>query len=82
MDLIAAYFGIKRYFSKSENYTERRELIIAAICGGSPKTLSRILRKTSNQYMTEYTLRKTRAICIPNSSMVKYLRQKHGLEFS
>lgn len=82
MDLIAAYFGIKRYFSKSENYTERRELIIAAICGGSPKTLSRILRKTSNQYMTDYTLRKTRGICIPNSSMVKYLRQKHGLEFS
>ena len=81
-DLIAAFFGIKKYFSNPERFIERRDLLISAICGGSVKTISKILRKTSNKYLTEYTLRKTRAICIPNLATVEYLQEKHGLEFS
>ena len=81
-DLIAAFFGIKKYFSNPERFVERRDLIISAICGGSVKTISKIVRKTSNKYLTEYTLRKTRAICIPNLATVEYLQEKHGLEFT
>lgn len=81
-DLIAAFFGIKRYFSNPDRAVERRDLIVSAIAGGSIKTLSKIVRKTSDQYLTEYTLRKVRAICIPNLTMMEYLQKKHGLEFS
>ena len=81
-DLIAAFFGIKRYFSNPDRYEERRDLIISAICGGSTKTISKVVRKTSDKYLTEYTLRKVRAICIPNLTMMQFLQEKYGLEFS
>jgi len=81
MDLIAAFFGIKKFFSDPEKYTDRRDLIISAICGGSTKLVSRIMRKTDSKYMTEYTLRKVRAMCIPNSEMLEFLERRYGLEF-
>ena len=80
-DLIAAFFGIKRYFSDPSRYSDRRDLIISCICGGSVKTLSRVMRKTKSEYLTDYTVRKTRAICIPNTEMVKYLHEKYELTF-
>ena len=80
-DLIAAFFGIKKYFSDPTRYADRRDLIISCICGGSVKTLSRIVRKTKTEYLTEYTIRKTRAICIPNPEMVKFLHEKYELSF-
>jgi len=80
-DLIAAFFGIKKYFSDPTRYSDRRDLIISCICGGSIKTLARIVRKTKTEYLTEYTIRKTRAICIPNAEMVKFLHEKYELSF-
>ena len=81
-DLIAAFFGIKKFFSDPDNYVDRRDLIISAICGGSTKVLSRIARKTETEYITEYTLRKTRSLCIPCPEMVEFLNSRYGLEFS
>lgn len=80
-DLIAAFFGIKRYFSDPDRYSDRRDLVISCICGGSTKTLARVMRKTKSEYLTEYTMNKTRAICIPNKEMVTYLQERHGLTF-
>ena len=81
LDLIAAFFGIKKFFSDSSKYTDRRELLISAICGGSIKLLARIMRKTDSKYMTEYTLRKVRAVCIPNKEMTDFIERRYGLQF-
>jgi len=80
-DLIAAFFGVKKYFSDPTRYSDRRDLIISCICGGSVKTLARVVRKTKTEFLTDYTLRKTRAICIPNDEMVKFLKEKYELSF-
>ena len=80
-DLIASFFGIKRFFSDPTRYNDRRELLISAICGGSVKTLSKIMRKTKSEFLTEYTLRKVRAVCIPNEEMIAYLLSKYDLRF-
>ena len=58
LDLIASFFGIKKFFSDPSNYNDRRELLVSSICGGSTKLVARIMRKTDSKYMTEYTLRK------------------------
>lgn len=81
LDLIAAFFGIKKFFSDSSKYTDRRELLISAICGGSIKLVARIMRKTDSKYMTEYTLRKVRAVCIPNKEMTDFIERRYGLQF-
>ena len=80
-DLVASFFGIKRFFSDPTRYQDRRELLISAICGGSVKTLSKIMRKTKSDLLTEYTLRKVRAVCIPNEEMIAYLLSKYDLRF-
>ena len=81
LDLIVAFFGIKKFFSDPSNYNDRRELLISSICGGSTKLVARIMRKTDSKYMTEYTLRKVRAICIPNKEMIEFLDRRYGLKF-
>ena len=81
LDLIASFFGIKKFFSDPSNYNDRRELLISSICGGSTKLVARIMRKTDSKYMTEYTLRKVRAICIPNKEMIEFLDRRYGLKF-
>lgn len=81
-DLIASFFGIKKFFSDPSRYQDRRELLISAICGGSTKVLARIMRKTESQYMTEYTLRKVRAVCIPDEEMIDFLGRRYDLHFN
>ena len=81
LDLIASFFGIKKFFSDPSNYNDRRELLVSSICGGSTKLVARIMRKTDSKYMTEYTLRKVRAICIPNKEMIEFLDRRYGLKF-
>ena len=81
LDLIAAFFGIKKFFSDPSNYNDRRELLISSICGGSTKLVARIMRKTDSKYTTEYTFRKVRAICIPNKEMIEFLDRRYGLKF-
>lgn len=81
-DLIAAFFGIKKFFSDPSRYQDRRELLISAICGGSTKVLARIMRKTESKYMTEYTLRKVRAVCIPDEDMIDFLERRYELSFN
>ena len=81
-DLIASFFGIKKFFSDPSRYEDRRDLIISAICGGSTKVLARIMRKTDSEYITEYTLRKVRAICIPDKEMIDFLERRYSLSFN
>ena len=79
-DLIAAFFGIKSFFSDESRYENRQNLVISCICGGSVNTLSKIIRVTDSKWLSDFTLRKTREICIPHVGMLEYLGEKYNLE--
>ena len=79
---IAAFFGIDKYFSSKDDIPERRDIIVSAICGGSIKTLSKIVEKTSSKYLTDYTLMKSRSVVFPGMEMLKHLLDNYDLELS
>ena len=79
---IAAFFGIDKYFSSKDDIPERRDIFVSAICGGSIKTLSKIVEKTSTRYLTDYTLMKSRSVVFPGMEMLKHLLDKYELELS
>lgn len=78
-DLIAAFFGVKTFFSDKTMYENRQNLIISCICGGSVKTLSKIVRMTDKTWLSDYTMRKTREICKPPRGMLEYLEEEYNL---
>lgn len=51
--LIAAYFGIKKFFSNQKRYTFNREIFVLAICGGDTETLDYIVKKTKGKTVTD-----------------------------
>lgn len=78
-DLIAAFFGIKSFFSDESRYVCRQSLFISCICGGNVSTLSKIVKMTNSKWLNDYTMRKTREICIPPTEMLNHLESKYKL---
>lgn len=79
-DLIAAFFGVKTFFSDTSRYTNRQAVIISCICGGSVETLLKIVKDTDTKWLTDFTMRKTREMCTPPDVMLKFLQDSYGLK--
>lgn len=79
-DLIAAFFGVRRFFSDTSRYTDSQAVIIACICGGSVETLSKIVKNTDTKWLSDFTMRKTREMCTPPEVMLQFLRESYGLK--
>lgn len=79
-DLIAAFFGVRPFFSDTSRYTNRQAVIISCICGGSVETLSKIVKDTDTKWLTDFTMRKTREMCTPPDVMLKFLEDSYGLK--
>ena len=79
-DLIAAFFGVRTFFSDTSRYTNRQAVIISCICGGSVETLSKIVKDTDTKWLTDFTMRKTREMCTPPDVMLKFLQDSFGLK--
>ena len=80
LDLIAAFFGVRTFFSDTSRYTNRQALIISCICGGSVETLSKIVKDTDTKWLSDFTMRKTREMCTPPDVMLKFLQDSYGLK--
>lgn len=78
-DLIAAFFGVRSFFSDASRYTNRQALVISCICGGSVETLSKIIKDTDTKWLSDFTMRKTREMCTPPGVMLKFLQDSYGL---
>ena len=79
-DLIAAFFGVRSFFSDTSRYTNRQALVISCICGGSVETLSKIVKDTDTKWLSDFTMRKTREMCTPPDVMLKFLQDSYGLK--
>lgn len=79
-DLVAAFFGIKSFFSDPSRYEDRQSLVISCICGGDVDTLTHFVKLTDDKWLSDYTMRKTREMCIPADAMLDYLEDKFGLK--
>lgn len=78
-DLIAAFFGVRSFFSDSSRYIYRQALIISCICGGSVETLSKVVKDTDTKWLSDFTMRKTREMCTPPDAMLFFLQDSYGL---
>lgn len=79
-DLIAAFFGVSKYFSDPSRFVSRQALFIACICGGSVDTLKKIVKSTDASWLSDYTMRKTREMCTPPEAMLEFLREEYSLK--
>lgn len=79
-DLVAAFFGIRKFFSDPTRFKLRQNLVISCICGGSVETLVKIVG-SDTMYLSDFTMRKTREMCTPSRKMLEYLRVTYGLTF-
>ena len=78
-DVIAAFYGVRVFFSDASRYIDRQALIISCICGGSVDTLSKIVKDTDTKWLSDYTMRKTRERCTPPRVMLDFLQDSYGL---
>jgi len=80
-DLIAAFFGVRVFFSDASRYINRQALVIACISGGSVDTLSKITKDTDKKWLSDFTMRKTREMCTPPRVMLDFLEEMYDLKF-
>lgn len=79
-DLIAAFFGVRVFFSDASRYINRQALVIACISGGSVDTLSKIIKDTDTKWLSDFTMRKTREMCTPPRVMLDFLEEMYDLK--
>jgi len=78
--LIAAYFGVKSFFSNQKRYTFNREIIVFAICGGSTETLDYILKKTKSKGVTDDIFLEARSCHKISPEMINHLRDVYEMD--
>lgn len=79
-DLIAAFFGVRKFFSDSSRFVSRQALVISCICGGSVETLEKIVKNTDTKWLSDFTMRKSREMCTPPEAMLGFLEETYGLK--
>ena len=79
-DLIAAFFGVRNFFSDSSRFVSRQALMISCICGGSIETLTKIVKNTDTKWLSDFTMRKSREMCTPPEAMLGFLEETYGLK--